>query len=340
MKKKRVILTSLLVGVLVVGVLIGQIVCNAAEAQEKMRLRFAHPAEETHPAHLAAKLFKYMVEERTEGRIRIDIYPANMLGSPPEFTEQVKLGVTDMSLSTSGQLQLWVPEYAVVMLPFVFNGYEHAHRVMDGPAGDYMAELAAKEGFVIVSNWEWGFRQITNNKRAIHGPDDLRGMKMRVPPEMQLQAMFETLGSVVTEVAFPELYMALSQGLVNGQCNPLPTIYHHKFYEVQKYLALTNHVYNNEIHVVSAKTWEKLSEDDRVVIEQASKLAGAYMRQLVMEGEEKLIEKLKEKGMIVTQPDPEPFRKLMDPAYERIAEFAGKASTERFLQFAEEAREK
>jgi len=340
MKKKSMILISFLVGVLVIGLLISQTICNAAEVEKKMRLRFAHPAEETHPAHLAAKLFKYMVEERTEGRIRVDIYPANMLGSPPQFTEQVKMGVTDMSLSTSGQLQLWVPEYAVVMLPFIFDDYEHAHRVMDGPAGNYLAELARKEGFVVLSNWEWGFRQITNNKRPIYGPNDLRGMKMRVPPEMQLQAMFETLGSVVTEVAFPELYMALSQGVVDGQCNPLPTIYHHKFYEVQKYLALTNHVYNNEIHVISAKTWEKLSEDDRVIIKQASKLAGTYMRQLVMEGEKKLIKKLREKGMIVTQPDPEPFRKLMDPAYKRIAEFAGKDWTEQFLQFVEEAREK
>ncbi|MDK2870861.1 MAG: TRAP-type transport system periplasmic protein [bacterium] len=145
----------------------------------------------------------------------------------------------------------------------------------------------------------------------------------------------EALGAVVTKISFAELYMALKQGVVDGQENPIAVIYANKLYEVQKYLALTRHCYNSMVHVMSKKTWDKLTPEQQRIIAEESKKAGDYMRQTLVSEEAGLIEKLKELGMVVTTPDLAPFKAKMGPAYERIAEYAGKENVETFLKMVE-----
>ncbi len=317
----------------------GVLRASRAEAQV-LRMKFGHFMEEGHPGHQAAKMFAAAVEERTKGRIKIDIFPANTLGAPPEVAEQVRLGVTDMSLPTSGQLDKWVKAYGAVMLPFAYNDYDHAHRVMDGPSFQWFSQMAEKEGFILLSTWEYGFRQITNNKRPINTPADVRGLKLRVPPEVQIQSAFEAMGAVTAVVAFPEVYMALAQGVVDGQDNPIPVIYFMKFYEVQKYLAITRHIYNSSIHALSAKTWAKLSPEQKTIFQEESVKAGAFMRQQIVSQEEELITKMQAAGVQVTRPDPAPFRAAMGPAYERIGKYAGEENVKKFREFVEAARKK
>lgn len=310
-----------------------------AEAQV-FRMKLAHFADEGHPGHLAAKQFAAAVDERTKGQIKIDIYPANTLGSPPEQAEQVKLGVTDMGVPTSGQLDKWIKAYGAVMLPFMYDDYPHAHRAMDGPSFQWFSQMAEKEGFILLSNWEYGFRQTTNNRRPINSPADVKGLKIRTPPEIQIQSAFEALGAVTTIIAFPEVYMALAQGVTDGQDNPIPVIYFMKFYEVQKHLAITRHIYNNMIHTISAKTWAKLSPEQKTIFQEESVKAGAYMRKLIMDQEEELIGKMQAAGVQVTRPDPAPFRAAMGPAYEKIAKYAGEENVKKFREFVEAARKK
>ncbi len=330
-------------GVMFVMAAAGLVLCpvggSTAEAGV-IRMKFGHFSDESHPGHLAAKQFATMVEERTKGEIKIHIFPANTLGAPPEVAEQVRLGVTDLATPTQGQLDKWVKAFGAVMMPFLYDDYAHAHRVMDGPSFQWFSQMAEKEGFILLSNWEWGFRHITNNKRPIRTPADIKGLKLRVPPEVQLQATMEALGAVTTVIAFPELYMALSQGVADGQDNPIATIYYTKFYEVQKYLAITRHVYNSQVHVVSAKTWAKLTPEQKKVFREASQLAGTYMRQVMQAEEEDLIAKMEKAGVQVTRPDLAPFRALMGPAYERIAKYAGEENAKKFREFVEAARKK
>ena len=250
----------------------------------------------------------------------------------------MKLGAVEFGLSTSGQLQQWVKEYAAVMIPFLFTSYEHAHRTLDGPAGELLAGMASKEDLITLANWEWGFRQITNNKVAIQTPDDIKGLKMRVPNEIQLQEMYKALGANTNIVAFPELYLALAQGVVDGQCNPLTTIYHNKFYEVQEYLAITNHVYNTQMLMASKSVWDDLSEDLQRVLKESAYVAGIYVRQISNEADKNLVVALEEEGMTVTYPDLEAFASKMDPAIKAIAEFAGEEFTNQFIQFVKEAQ--
>ena len=310
-----------------------------SEAQV-MQMKFAHYAEETHPGNLAAKQFAANVEERTKGQIKISIYPANVLGSPPEQCEQVRLGALDMSLPTQGALDKYVKAFSVVMLPFVYDGYDHVHRVLDGPSMGWFSPLAEKEGFVVLSNWEWGFRNLTNNKRPILKPEDVKGLKIRTPPEIQLQAAMEALGGIVTKIAFPEVYMALAQGVVDAQENPIPVIYHNKFYEVQKHLALTQHVYNNMVHVISTKTWAKLTPEQQKIFREESKAASAMMRRAIIAEADGQIAKMEQAGVKVTRPDLAPFRTAMKPAYERIGKYAGEDNVQKFMKFVEDARKK
>ncbi len=339
MDARRMAVLGLVVVVAAAGLFLGPTGGSLAEAQV-LRMKFAHFADESHPGHLAAKMFAETVDKRTNGQIKIDIYPANALGSPPEQAEQVKLGVTDMGVPTSGQLDKWIKAYGAVMLPFMYDDYAHAHRVMDGPSFQWFSQMAEKEGFILLANWEYGFRQTTNSKRAINSPADLKGLKIRTPPEIQIQAAFEALGAITTVIAFPEVYMALAQGVTDGQDNPIPVIYFNKFYEVQKHLAITRHIYNNMIHTISAKTWAKLTPAQKSIFREESLKAGAYMRKLIMDQEEDLIGKMEKTGVQVSRPDPAPFRAAMGPAYERIAKYAGEENVKKFREFVEAARKK
>jgi len=311
----------------------------AAEAQV-LQMRFAHFVEETHSGHLAAKQFAARVEERTKGQVKIAIYPANTLGTPPEQAEQIRLGVIELGLPTQGQLDKYVKAFSVVMIPFLYDDYDHAHRVLDGPSMNWLSPLAEKEGFVVLCNWEYGFRNLTNSKRPILKPEDVKGLKIRVPAEIQIQAAMVALGGVVTKIASREVYMALAQGVVDGQENTIPIIYHQKFYEVQKNVALTRHAYNNMVHVINAKTWARLTPEQQKIFREESLAASAFMRKTLIAEEADLIAKMENAGVKVTKPDPAPFRARMGRTYEMIGKHSGEDNVRTYMKYVEDARKK
>jgi tripartite ATP-independent transporter DctP family solute receptor len=203
---------------------------------------------------------------------------------------------------------------------------------------EWLAPLAEKQGFILLRNWEYGFRNVTNTVRPINTPDDVKGLKLRTPPELQIQASMEALGAVVQAIAFPELYLALSQKVVDGEENPIAVIYFNKLYEVQKHLALTRHIYNNMIHTVSASTWKKLDPGQQAIFREESTAAGDLMRKLIADAETDQIKQIEAAGVQVTRPDLAPFRALMGPAYTRIAAYAGEANVKKFQDMAEQGR--
>ncbi|WP_159587849.1 TRAP transporter substrate-binding protein [Chelativorans xinjiangense] len=304
----------------------------AAHAAE-VTLKLAHFAAETHPGHIAAKQFAERVAERTSGAVEVELYPANELGSPPEQLEQTVLGVVDMNLPTHGGLDKYEKAFATVMTPFAFRDYEHAHQVLDGPFTEWAAPRLEEDGLVMLSHWEYGFRNITNGVRPINAPDDVKGLKLRTPPELQIVAAVEGLGASTAQIAFPELPNALNQGVVDGQENPIGVIYHFKLNELQEHLALTRHVYNSMVHVISKASWDRLTPEQQTIIREESTAAGALMRKLVEEQEQEEIAALEAAGMKVTRPDLSAFAALMGPARERVAEYAGEENMKTFLGF-------
>jgi tripartite ATP-independent transporter DctP family solute receptor len=307
-------------------------------AAATLTLRFAHFAQEDHPAHIAARQFAGRVEARTSGAVKIKIFPNNQLGGPPEQAQQIKLGTIDMGLPTQGQLDKYDKAFGAVPLPFIFDSNALVYRVLDGPAMDWLAPLAEAQGFVLLRNWDYGFRNVTSSVRPINNPDDVKGLKLRTPPELQIQASMEALGASVQAIAFPELYLALAQKVVDGEENPIAVIYYNKFYEVQKYLAITRHVYNNMIHTIGVNTWKKLTPDQQTIFREESVAAGDLMRKLMSDGEADQLAKLEAAGMQITRPDLAPFRALMEPAYKRIAAYAGDDNVAKFREMVEQAR--
>jgi len=307
-------------------------------AAAPMTLRFAHFGAEDHPSNIAAKQFASRVEARTGGAIKVQIFPNNQLGGPPEQAQQIKLGTVDMGLPTQGQLQNFEKAFGTVMLPFVFDNPAHVFRVLDGPAMQWLAPLAEKQGFIILRNWEYGFRNLTNSVRPVNTPDDVKGLKIRTPPELQIQAAVEAMGGVVTAIAFPELYLALAQKVVNGQENPIAVIYYNKYYEVQKHLAITQHVYNNMIHTVSAITWKKLTPEQQKIMREESTSAGDLMRKMIADEEVDQLKKMQAAGMAITRPNLALFRARMEPAYKRVASLAGEENVKKFVAMVDKSR--
>ncbi|MCR9235530.1 MAG: TRAP transporter substrate-binding protein [Alphaproteobacteria bacterium] len=315
--------------VIISGVALAALTTGAMGAD--VTLRLAHFAAETHPGHIAALQFAKNVDERTNGSVAIELFPANQLGSPPEQLEQTILGAVDMNLPTHGGLDKYERAFGTVMTPFAFSSYENAHEILDGPFTDWTAPLLEAQGLVMLSHWEYGFRNITNSQRPINSPDDVKGLKLRTPPELQIVAAMEGLGASTTQIAFPELPNALNQSVVDGQENPIGVIYHYKLNEFQEHLALTRHVYNSMIHVVNKSVWDGLSAEQQTILREESANAAKTMREAVQKQEEEELAGLKERGMKITEPDLAPFAALMEPARKRVAEYSGTDNMDKFL---------
>lgn len=304
-----------------------------SSAHAETLLRLSHFAAESHPGHIAAKQFKENVEKRTNGGIEVQLYPANELGAPPEQLEQTVLGIIDMNLPTQGGLDKYEKAFGTVMTPFAFRNYDHAHEVLDGPFMEWAAPKLEEKGLVMLSNWEYGFRNVTNSVRPINTPEDLAGLKLRTPPELQIVAALEAAGAQTTQIAFPELPGALTAGVVDGQENPIGVIYHYKMYELQENLALTRHVYNSMVHVINKAKWNSLSADEQKIVREESVSAGNLMRELVQKQEAEELAKIKESGVQITEPDLEKFKAKMGPAYDRVSEYSGEENMKTFLSF-------
>jgi len=300
-----------------------------------IEMKMGHFAAEDHPGNLASKMFADAVYKRTHGQIKITIFPNNALGSPPQVLEQNIQGVVDMSLPTQGQLGIYSKKFNCVMLPFIFNSYTHADKVLDGPFLKWAVVDLDESGLVFLSNWEWGFRNLTNSIRPVNNPEDVKGLKVRTPPELPTQAAMEALGATVATIELNQLQLLLSQGIVDGEENPIAVIYFNKLYEHQKYLAMTGHIYNSMVHVISKKTWNKLTSEQKAIIKEESKKAGDWMRKTARDAEADQIKQLQNFGVQVTYPDREKFKALMKPAYDRMKTMAGEDNIQTFIKMTE-----
>jgi tripartite ATP-independent transporter DctP family solute receptor len=252
--------------------------------------------------------------------------------------EQTILGVIGMSTPTQGSLDKYSKKFATVMSPFVFDSYNHAYAVLDGPFAKWVAPDLEKQNLVLLSTWEYGFRQTTNSIRPINSVEDLDGLKMRTPPEIQFVAAFKAAGCKVQQIAFNELYLALQQKVVDGQENPLSTILTNKLYETQPYLAITNHIYSSEVHVINRNIWNHLTKKQQKIMKEESVAAGKYMRKLVVSQEDDYLKKLIALGVKVTYPNTAQFRKKMQPAYDVIRQYAGAQNVDEFLKMVDSCR--
>ncbi|MDU0340169.1 TRAP transporter substrate-binding protein [Bosea rubneri] len=293
-------------------------------ARAAVELRLTHPADTSHPVHIEAEAMVKRIAERTNGQVKIAIFPNNALGSPVEAAQQTRLGAIDMMMLNPANIEALSKTIGVINIPYQFDSYEHAHKTLDVTGRDWIAEQLKIAGFTWISNLEWGFRAVTNSRRPINQPADVQGLKIRVPPELAIKAAFEALGASTQTIAFQEVYLALANNVVDGQDNPVGTTFAAKFYEAQKHIALTRHIYASIMFCANPRVWTgKLTEEQRKIISEEGTKAGAGARKGVRDNEESNLTAMEKAGVAVTRPDVAPFRDKMGPAYEQLRKALG-----------------
>ena len=285
-----------------------------AVAQTAMKINIS-VAQNSHYG-VAIDTFAREVEARTGGRYKIQTFYAGALGAERESVEGVQLGTLDLTLTSTGPLPNFVPEVAILDIPFLFRDYAHARAVLDGPIGQELLQKFPPKGMVALAWGENGFRHMTNSKRPVNLPDDLKGLKMRTMENpIHIQA-YKQFGILPTPMAFTEVFTALQQGTVDGQENPLSVITAAKLDQVQKNLSLTGHVYSPAVLLMNKGQWDKLSAADKQAFLDAAREAVKANRARIDDDERKAVADLRAKGMVVVENVDKPkFQAALAPVY-------------------------
>jgi len=290
----------------------------SAQAQKPIELAFALHTAPGGPDHAAVQKFKEMVESKSKNRLKVNIFPGAQLGGERDNLEQLKQG--EVALTQSGDLtiSLYAPEYGALIVPFVFPNVEAVFKAWDGWMGKEIRKAAMAKGKVhIVGIQRRGSRMLTA-KKEIRTPDDLKGVKLRVPEIPDWVTVWKEMGALPTVVAWPEVFGALQTGVVDAQENPLYLIYTTKLYEVQSHVMLTAHVHACFHWLMSDKVLSSLPKDLQEIVLNSAKEAAAYGDRITKEQEEDFKKKLAEKGMKVVAVDIKPFMAKAQPAIDKI----------------------
>lgn len=296
---------------------------------------------EDHPQYKGLLKFKEIVEEKTDGAIKVETYHSGQLGDDRTMTEALQLGTQEVVIPSTAPLANFVPEFSVFDIPFLFPSEEVADTVLDGEVGQELLGKLEEQNLVGLSYWENGFRDLTNSERAVATAEDFEGLKIRtMENDLHLDA-FKALGANPTPMAFTELFTAMQQGTVDGQENPYATIYLQKFYEVQEHVSNTHHIYSPFVFLMSKSFYDGLSEDQQKIVKEASVEAGLHQRELNREANEKYLEKLQEEGMEYTEITDEARQEMVDkvaPVIEDYKPKIGEETVEKVYQAIEDAQ--
>ncbi|WP_240689238.1 TRAP transporter substrate-binding protein [Ammoniphilus sp. YIM 78166] len=298
-----------------------------AGAQQPVKLKLGHIAGENDPWNLGAKKFAELVKEKTNGTVEVDVYPSSTIGNDRDLIEGMQLGSVDFAL-VAGVLSNFYEPYAILELPYLFRDKEHMEKVLYGPVGDKLkADLLASANIRGLQFWERTPRQLTANKK-VTTPEELKGIKIRVPEIPASIAAWEAMGATPTPMAFGEVYSSLQTGVIDAQENPVALIESSKINEVQKYLINTNHVYGYVMLTMSDLTYNKLTPEQQQAIEEAAKEATTYENEIVYEQEKEVLKKLTDAGMEIVDVDTAPF---MEKAKTVHPNFANKSDAAKEL---------
>ncbi len=314
-------------------------VCLAAvSAQKTIELKFGHYSVESHPAHQAALMFAENVSKRTGGAVKIVIFPNSKLGSSQEMVEQTVLGALDFVIPTEPALAKYSAKMNFVGGPFAFKDYAAVDKFFAGDFVKWITPDLDRAGLQYIGRWEWGFRTYTTSKRPINTPDDMKGLKIRTPPDFVNQETVKALGGIAQTIAFAELPMALKQGVVDGQENPIGVIYSGKMWETQKYLSVLNYTYVATHLVMNKASFKRLTKTQQKIILEEGQKAGAFMIRTVREQEATQIEEMKKMGMEVNYPDTAPFKAATVPVWETLKSKFGAKEYQTFMDMLAKAK--
>lgn len=284
-----------------------------AGAAKTVTLKIANYYAPDHPVNQGFyQIFKPMVESKSNGSIKVQIYPNSQLGAEQEFVEGVQLGTIEMALTGN----LWentIPEFRVVQLPYMFVSYDHANEILNGPVGQKIYQYIKPLGVRILASFPNGFRAVSNSKKPINSIDDCKGIRLRVFQGDIIIKEMQALGFTTVVMPISEIFTALQQKVVDGQENPIFTLYYSGWYEVQKYVAMTKHMYGPGYVVINEKVWNSLSKDQQQLIQAAASETASWILNKMKNEEDDIIKKLQAAGLVITYPDLKPFMQRVAP---------------------------
>jgi tripartite ATP-independent transporter DctP family solute receptor len=297
---------------------------TAADAQDiqERTIRFGHLNNPDHPTSTGVKKFAEIVAAKTGGKIKVQEFPSSQLGNELQQQSALQGGVQEMLVASTTSLAGIVKEFGVFDFPFLFSNERQADAMVDGPLGKMLGAKLAEKGVVVLGFFDLGFRNITNGKRPITKPEDLEGLKLRVIPNPVVLETFKTFKANPIPMPFAELYGALESKAVDGQENPFAVIASSKFYEVQKYVSGTNHVYATNPVQISKRFWDKLSPAEHKLLQDAAIEAQIYQRAASRDAAGKALTELKAKGMMHNDIAPAEMARMraeVKPIYDKFA---------------------
>lgn len=299
----------------------------APVAQDPVTLKLGHTGVIGHFYQEGSEEFARLVNEKTNGVVTVEIYPSDQLGNQRSSVEGAQIGTQDMVLTSSMILANFDESIGVFDLPFLFPDRETAYKAMDGEVAKEIEAKFEAKGLVFLGWWENGFRHITNAKRAIEKPEDLKGLKIRVPESAVYIDTFTALGASATPISMGELFSALQLKTVDGQENPAGHVITQKFFEVQDFISLTGHFYTAEPLVMSKIVFDKMTPEVQQALKEAGKEAGEFERKRSAELEQDYLKQIEETGMTITKPDLKPFQDAVKPVMEKYQAVYGENLT-------------
>lgn len=272
---------------------------TAALAQDfqERTIKFGHLNNTDHPVSFGVKRFSELLAAKTGGKFKVQEFPSNQLGNEMQQQSALQGGVQEMSAPATTSLAGIVKEFGLVDFPFAVSTFEQADALLDGPLGQALIARLPEKGLVALGYWDLGFRNVTNSKRPITKAEDLEGLKLRVIPNPVFLESFKAFKANPVPMPFAELYGALEAKAVDGQENPFAVILSNKFFEVNKFVSATNHVYAANIVLVSKRFWDKLSPAEQKAMHEAADEARRYQRQVSRAAAQKAVGELQAKGM-------------------------------------------
>ncbi len=284
-----------------------------------LKLGFVTAANKDDPYFIASKKFAQLIKKYTHGKYKVNLYPSGELGNEREMIKNLMIGTMDLGVITNAPVGSFVHSFMILDMPFLFPNYKVAHEVLDGKAGEILLEKLSRINIKGLAFAEGGFREMINNVRPIYSPEDLKGIKFRVMRTPIYIGLFRCLGANAVPLPWGSAFTAVQQHVVDGLEIPVPVIWANKFYEVTKYLSLTNHTYSPLIIMASGKLWNTLSKKDKIAFKKAAIEASHYERKKIESIIGKLLIALKNKGMkINTIKNPKPFMEAVKPLYKEF----------------------
>lgn len=303
------------------------VLSGPAVAQEPIVIKFSHVAASNTPKGQAADYFKKLVEERTKGRVKVEVFPNSTLFKDKEELEALQIGAVQMLAPVPGKFgPMGVKEFEVFDLPYIFKDIDAVHRFARGPEGSALLKKLEPRGLVGLSYWDNGFRVMSANK-PIRTPGDMRGLKMRINSSKVNAAIMKSVGALPQSMAFSEVYQALQTGVVDGTEGPLSNLYTQKQYEVQKHVSLTYHTISNYVVVANKKFWDGLPADIRATLELAMKESTEFNDKIAEKDEAIALAAIKASGKsevyAPSAAEREQWAKVMLPVHKEMASRVG-----------------